>query len=157
MAERRKGRLRFEVGEGSEIAIGANTWLCTEVEEVHLRATSGGTLRVGEGGFINGSMLSAKTQVVVGDRVMIGPGTRVFDSDQHPIDADHPEILEPVRIGDFVWVASDVTILRGVEIGPHSIVGARAVVNRSIPPHSLAVGVPAKVRGAVGDRSEVPF
>jgi acetyltransferase-like isoleucine patch superfamily enzyme len=50
-------------------------------------------------------------------------------------------------------VASDVTVLRGVSIGEHSIIGARSVVTKSIPPHSFAVGAPAKVVGRVGDRS----
>jgi acetyltransferase-like isoleucine patch superfamily enzyme len=58
-------------------------------------------------------------------------------------------------IGDYVWVASDVTVLRGVTIGEHSVIGARSLVTSDIPPHSLAFGSPARVRGSVGDRSRV--
>jgi maltose O-acetyltransferase len=46
-----------------------------------------------------------------------------------------------------------VTILRGVTIGDHSVVGARSLVTRDIPPHTLAFGQPARPRGEVGDRS----
>ena len=49
--------------------------------------------------------------------------------------------------------ASDVTVLRGVSIGEHSIVGACSLVTRDVPPHSVAFGQPAEARGKVGDRS----
>ena len=39
-----------------------------------------------------------------------------------------------------------------VTIGRYSIVGANAVVNKSLPPNSIAVGVPARV---VGERPEM--
>jgi galactoside O-acetyltransferase len=50
-------------------------------------------------------------------------------------------------------VASDVTVLRGVSIGDHSVVGACSLVTRDIPPHRVAFGQPAEPRGEVGDRS----
>jgi maltose O-acetyltransferase len=46
-----------------------------------------------------------------------------------------------------------VTILRGVTIGEHSVIGARSLVTRDIPPHTLAYGQPATPQGAIGDRS----
>lgn len=50
-----------------------------------------------------------------------------------------------VAIGDNVWIGEHVCILSGVTIGEGSIIGANAVVTKSVPAHSLAVGVPAKV------------
>jgi acetyltransferase-like isoleucine patch superfamily enzyme len=77
----------------------------------------------------------------------------VFDSDQHDLDSEHPEVIAPVEIGDHAWVAADVTVLKGVRIGSHCVVGTRSLVTRSLPDHSLAFGSPAEVRGKVGDRS----
>jgi acetyltransferase-like isoleucine patch superfamily enzyme len=51
-------------------------------------------------------------------------------------------------------VAADVTVLKGVRIGSHCIVGTRSLVTRDVPDHSLAFGSPATVRGKVGDRSK---
>jgi len=48
---------------------------------------------------------------------------------------------------------SDVTILRGVTIGEHSVIGTRSLVTRDIPAHTLAYGQPAKPQGTIGDRS----
>jgi acetyltransferase-like isoleucine patch superfamily enzyme len=52
---------------------------------------------------------------------------------------------EGITIEDDVWLGSGVVVVDGVTIGKGSIVGAGAVVTRSLPPDSIAVGVPAKV------------
>lgn len=44
-------------------------------------------------------------------------------------------------------------VLDGVTIGKGSVIGAGAVVTKSIPPYSIAVGVPAKVIGRRGAES----
>ena len=51
----------------------------------------------------------------------------------------------PVTIDDDVWIGANAVILPGVSIGTHSVVAAGAVVTKDVPPHSLVVGVPAKV------------
>jgi acetyltransferase-like isoleucine patch superfamily enzyme len=40
-----------------------------------------------------------------------------------------------------------VTVLDGVHIGPHAIVGAGAVVRDSVPERGIAVGIPARIAG----------
>lgn len=49
-----------------------------------------------------------------------------------------------ITIGENVWLGSHVVVLPGVEIGDNAIVGAGAVVNRSIPAGETWGGVPAK-------------
>ena len=39
-------------------------------------------------------------------------------------------------------------------LDPNAIVGARSLVTRDVPAHGLAFGIPARVRGLVGDRSK---
>jgi acetyltransferase-like isoleucine patch superfamily enzyme len=50
-----------------------------------------------------------------------------------------------ITIEDNCWLGAGVRVLDGVTIGKGSVIGAGAVVTRSIPPYSVAVGVPAKV------------
>lgn len=50
-----------------------------------------------------------------------------------------------VHIGEYAWLAADVKVLDDVTIGEHTVVGAGAVVNKSMPANVLAAGVPAKV------------
>jgi acetyltransferase-like isoleucine patch superfamily enzyme len=110
-------------------------------------------MTLGAEGFFNGCHLSCKCELRTGRRAWIGPGSRVFDSDQHDFDSETPEVSQPVTIGECVWIASDVTVLRGVTIGDHSVIGARSLVTHDIPPHTLAFGQPARPRGEVGDRT----
>jgi hypothetical protein len=152
--ERRFGAVHFLLEEGAVIEIEEDTWLRTELGPVRLIAFAGARMRIGPDSLLNGCHLSAKSEVSLGRRVWVGPGTRVFDSDQHDLDAEHPEVTDPVRIGDHAWIASDVTILRGVHIGAHSVIGARSLVTREIPEHTLAYGTPARAHGSVGDRTE---
>ena len=153
VTERLPGALHFSLEPGAEVVVGEGTWLRTDVGPVHIIAFAGARMTLGEGGLFNGCHLSCKQELHIGRRTFVGPGSRIFDADQHDLDAGRSEISQPVRLGDFVWVASDVTILRGVTIGEHSVVGTRSLVTRDIPPHTLAFGQPAQSRGEVGDRS----
>ena len=60
---------------------------------------------------------------------------------------DQPVLTDPITIEDDVWIGLNAVILQGVTIGRGAIVGAGAVVTKSLPPWSIAVGVPAKVTG----------
>jgi acetyltransferase-like isoleucine patch superfamily enzyme len=66
---------------------------------------------------------------------------------------DQPVLTDPVVIEDDCWIGLNAVILQGVTLGHGSIVGAGAVVTKSIPPWSIAVGVPARV---VGRRQGAP-
>ena len=153
-ADRTPGGLVVIAGRGARIEIGAGTWLRGETEPVRLVAFAGAELTTGPDSFLNGCHLSAKRSVRLGRRAWVGLGSRVFDSDQHDFDAEHAEEIAPVAIGDYTWVAADVTVLKGVRIGSHCIIGTRSLVTRDVPDHSLAFGIPATVRGVVGDRTK---
>ncbi len=151
--ERRPGALSFLVHAGGEIVIEEGAWLRTEVGPVVLAAFPGARLVVGPEVLLNACSVSAKREVVIERKAMVGPGSRVYDADQHDLDAEHREVVAPIRIGELAWVASDVTVVRGVTIGAHAVVGARSLVTRDVPPHTLVYGTPAEPRGTVGDRT----
>jgi len=155
--ERRLDGVRISVRSGGEVVVGENTWLRSDLGPVILNAYEGARLEIGAEGFLNGAQVSAKAGVRLGRGTWLGPGTRVWDSDQHAIDEERPEKPQAVEIGDYVWVAADVTVLAGVSIGDHCVIGTRSLVTSSIPAHSLAFGSPARPKGVVGDRSRVPI
>lgn len=70
-------------------------------------------------------------------------------TDNHSIiDIASGQRINPARdiiIGDHVWIAEDVKVLKGSEVGNGSIIGSGSIVTSIVPPYSLAVGVPAKV------------
>ncbi len=153
VAERIPNTLNFVLHEGAEVEIQDRTWLRSQVGPVYIVAFEGARISIGPDCLINGAHLSAKQSVKIGCHSTVGVGSRVFDGDQHDFDQEHPERVEPVRIGDHVWITSDVTVLRGVCIADHSVVGARSVVTKDVPEHSVVFGAPAEVRGSVGDRT----
>lgn len=51
----------------------------------------------------------------------------------------------PIQIGSDCWVGTESMIFGGVVIGHGSIVGARAVVTKSVLPFSVVAGNPAKI------------
>jgi virginiamycin A acetyltransferase len=55
------------------------------------------------------------------------------------------EIRGDTVVGNDVWIGMEAIILPGVKIGDGSIVGARAVVSRNVPPYSVVAGDPGKV------------
>jgi acetyltransferase-like isoleucine patch superfamily enzyme len=50
-----------------------------------------------------------------------------------------------IVIEDDCWLGHGVTVVDGVTIGKGSVIGAASVVNKDIPPYSVAVGIPARV------------
>lgn len=88
--------------------------------------------------------------VLVASRVFISDhdhGSYIGSNVPHPSEKQILKKLvsSPVKIGNNVWLGEGVCILKGVEIGENSIVGAQSVVTKSIPKNSIAVGIPAKV------------
>ena len=151
--ERIPGALSLILHPGAEVILEEGAWLRTEVGPIVITAWPGARVVIGPDVLLNGCNVSAKAEVTFERKSQVGPGSRVYDSDQHDLDDVRLERTEPVRIGEYAWVSSDVTVMRGVTVGAHSIIGARSVVNRDLPPHTLAFGSPAKQRGQVGDRT----
>jgi acetyltransferase-like isoleucine patch superfamily enzyme len=144
------------VQAGARLEIGDDVWLRTEHGENRLTVFPGATLRIGDRALLNGAMVHAKRCVEIGCDSMLGFGARIFDADLHPLDLETPERIAPVRIGERVWVASDVTILRGVQIGDDVVIGARSVVTRDLPSRVFACGAPAQPVRPIGRRPRLP-
>lgn len=82
-------------------------------------------------------------QVTISHRVMILTHT---DAGESPLRGGFiPTTQGPVIIRRGAYIGANVTILQGVEIGEASVVGAGAVVTRSVAPASVVAGVPARV------------
>jgi acetyltransferase-like isoleucine patch superfamily enzyme len=91
-------------------------------------------------------------RIEIGEWCSISPGVHVYTHDTIKrsltggnADADRA----PVQIGDRSYVGSQVVVLPGARIGHHCVVAAGSLVNCEILPHSIAAGVPARIRGRV--------
>lgn len=84
------------------------------------------------------------------DDVFIGPNA-TFTNDLNPRSKKYPQSFPKTYIRAFASVGANATIMPGIEIGKFAMIGAGAVVTRSIPERALVVGVPAKIVGWVND------
>ena len=57
------------------------------------------------------------------------------------------EISGSVTIGDGAWLGPNCSVNPGLRVGEHALIGTGSTVVQDIPPHALAYGVPARVRG----------
>ena len=107
-------------------------------------------IRIGRNcAFSNNVSVIAMQSVEIGDDCLIGELVSIMDSDFHGIAPGRrrtgPIQTAPVKLENNVWLGSRVIVQKGVTVGANSIVAPNAVVTSSIPPDSIAAGVPAKV------------
>jgi len=90
-------------------------------------------------------------RITIGEHALFGPEVYVTASNYETVAGTpvmHQRRIErDVVIGRNVWLGARVIVLPGVTIGDGCIVGAGAVVTRSLPTDAIAVGVPARVVG----------
>ena len=90
--------------------------------------------------------------VIIGNRVQIGTGVSIFSAGHDTSVLSRRKFVEfghPVFIEDDCWIGGNVIILPGVRIGQGSTIGAGSVVTKDVPPFSVAVGSPCRVRKTV--------
>jgi len=83
--------------------------------------------------------------VMFSSNVLISDGTHGFENANEPYKYQKMWKIAPIVIQQGCWLGQNVVVMPGVTIGELSIVGANSVVTRSIPPRSIAAGVPARV------------
>lgn len=81
--------------------------------------------------------------IVIGGNAKIGDRVRFFGNNTVGTAKENGY----PTIGDDVWVGAGARILGPVTIGARAKIGANAVVVTDVPPDSVAVGIPARVRG----------
>jgi acetyltransferase-like isoleucine patch superfamily enzyme len=97
---------------------------------------SDGVMTLGEDVRVSyGSILHCSERMELGDFTGLAEYVTITDSDHTPdgsdVPIDHlPIITDPVLIGRNVFLARASAVLRGVTIGPNSVVGANSVVRR---------------------------
>lgn len=91
--------------------------------------------------------------VRLSDDVFVGPNA-TFTNDPFPRSRQHPQAFAETVVESFASIGANATILPGVRIGSGAMVGAGAVVTRSVPPNAIAVGNPARIIGYVTDQAK---
>ena len=88
------------------------------------------------------------------DHVFVGPNA-TFTNDTYPRSGQHPAAFKQTVVREGASIGANATLLPGLTIGRGALVGAGAVVTRSVPPFAIVVGAPARITGYANAQSTV--
>lgn len=144
---------------GAEISIGKRFIACSShrwnsigvFQKVMLKAnTHEARIEIGDDVGLSGCTIAASKSIKIGNRVLVGSGALITDSDAHALEAEarahgEPGASAPVVIEDDVFIGARAIILKGVTLGRACVVGAGAVVAKDVPAGAIVAGNPARV------------
>lgn len=127
-------------------------------------------IKIGDNVYIGKSELYSINGIEIGNNVLISWGVVIYDHNSHSLYSKErcSDIIavnkniqegkaisygkdwtnvksEKIVISDNVWIGMESMILKGVSIGENSIVAARSVVTKNVPPNVVVGGNPAKI------------
>ena len=120
------------LGEGSYVAAPIN-------------GTCVSTMKIGKHVFINSNLLAmARGGITIEDDVQIAANVQLISNNHDPYDR---QVLtcKPVLIKKGTWIGAGASIMPGICVGEHAIVGAASVVTHDVPDYAVVAGNPAKV------------
>lgn len=131
-------------GNSCQLIIGEN---CTVRNTTFWFEGTGGVIEIGDKTSIEGAHIAvvAANRIIIGADSMLSSGIYMATTDSHSIIDRSGKRINPdrdIEIGNHVWIGAGV---QGVVVGSNSVVGACAVVTKSLPCNCIAAGVPARV------------
>ena len=152
----------IERAEGARIIIGKGVTLVSEAtansagvnHPVILSAEGpGSVIKIGDGVGMSGASIVTCSEIEIGEGTMLGANCNIYGTDFHCVDAEErakqrstaDAPTAPIKIGKRCWLASNVTVLKGVTIGDEAVVGAMSLVTKDVEARTVVGGVPAKV------------
>ncbi len=108
------------------------------------------------------NFLQAGGGITLGERVMLGPGVKIWSVNHNFSDLDMPinqqgYLEEAVNIGDGCWLGANVFVFPGVSLPEGCVVSAGSVVaKKRYPAFSILAGYPARVIGNRKPKVENP-
>lgn len=127
------------IGDDVVVKEGVRICACNEKATV----TIGARCTVGYHNFI-----FASEKIEIGDDCLIAAFVYFVDSNhkmaRNQKINEQPNETAPIKVGNDVWIASNVTILKGVTIHDGAVIAANSVVNSDVPAYEVWGGSPAK-------------
>ena len=93
---------------------------------------------------MNGALMMSAGGITLEDNVLIAANVQLISNNHESYDR-YVITCKPILIKEGAWIGAGATILPGVTVGKHAIIGANSVVSKDIPDYAVAVGCPAKV------------
>ena len=102
-------------------------------------------LVIGDNVYINSNCLAmARGGITIEDDVLLAANVQLLTNNHDEYDRNIL-LCKPIRIRKGAWIGAGASILPGVTIGRHAIVGAGAIVTKDVGDYEVVAGVPAKL------------
>lgn len=124
-----------QIDRGTDIKVHYGTKGCIHIDDDTI---------IGPYCFLSGESITIGKQCLIAPQVGLFANNHEF-SDPLRYIRQQGHTYQGIVIEDDCWLGTGVKVLDGVRIGHGSVIGAGAVVSKSLPPYSIAVGVPAKI------------
>jgi acetyltransferase-like isoleucine patch superfamily enzyme len=113
----------------------------------------GSSIHIGNDCGLSGTVICAANSISIGERCLIGSGVLIIDTDFHDpysiprryLNIPKGSSEDTICIGDDVFIGARSIILKGVNVGTGSVVGAGSVVVNDVPAYSVVAGNPARI------------
>ncbi|MGN6120148.1 MAG: WxcM-like domain-containing protein [Rhodanobacter sp.] len=149
--------------ESTKIGEGTRIWAFAHVLP---DATVGSDCNICDGVFIEndvvvGNQVTVKCGVqlwdgvTLEDNVFVGPNA-TFTNDIRPRSKVYPDAFLRTVVEEGASIGANATVLPGIRIGRNAMIGAGAVVTRTVPPNAVVVGNPARIVGYIGTATQSP-
>lgn len=116
---------------------------------VYLETQGEGRIEIGDDVvFSSGVHIVAFDRISIGRGAMVGEYSSLRDANHNPDPVSvrySGHTSAPIEVGENVWIGRGACVLKGVRLGPNSIVAANAVVTRDVDAGACVGGVPAQV------------
>lgn len=118
----------------------------------YIRCGDGCSVEIGDGFTSDGGtnfLTSEGTSLKIGKDCMFARNVEIRTDDTHPVfdteSGGRVNESKSIEIGDHVWLANSVRVLKGAKIGVGCYVGVYSIVNKVFPNNCGIVGAPAKI------------
>lgn len=101
------------------------------------------TIKIGNNCGFSGVTIGAAKEISIGNNVRCGANVVISDFDWH-LDTSNT-VPKRIIVHDNVWIGLNSVVLKGVEIGENSTIGANSLVTMDIPANVVAGGNPCKI------------
>lgn len=154
------GKGTISIGDNVRINSGEKYNPIGGMDHTLFSVRNGGKICIGKNVGISNSAIVARSEIIIEDDVRIGGNCKIYDNDFHSTDFNNrinkndPDIkTSPVKICKGAFIGAHTIVLKGVTIGPYSVVGAGSVITKSIPEGEVWAGNPAHFIRKVKDEN----
>lgn len=126
--------LYFKIIYGNKISFGKNI---NFRGKINIRISGNGKIKIGSNCFFNkGCSLNCKESIIIGNDCLFGENVKIYDHDhiyeKKELIRKSGYKINPIIIGNNVWVCTDVIVLRKSIVGNNCVIAAKEIVKNHI-------------------------